>query len=130
MYTTTDSVRSNTGPEFSTYHSYSSRLHSFRTWRGSQNIHEMALAGFFYLQEGDDVRCFHCGIQIHLWEPHDSPVEEHLRHAPSCRHAITVAKWFDAKRTVHSIVKSLDSATTILKECQELLRTVDHLFRT
>lgn len=44
----------------------------------------LASAGFFYRGVADQTQCAFCYITISQWEPQDSPMEEHTRHAPNC----------------------------------------------
>jgi len=45
---------------------------------------ELSAAGFFYRGISDHTMCAFCCITISQWEPHDSPMTEHRRHAPNC----------------------------------------------
>ncbi|KAL2153642.1 hypothetical protein VTH82DRAFT_4797 [Thermothelomyces myriococcoides] len=54
----------------------------------------LAKAGFFYephLKSPDNVVCFLCEKSLDGWEANDNPVEEHLRHSPTCGWAIMAA---------------------------------------
>lgn len=44
----------------------------------------LAQAGFYYIHEGDKVRCAFCRGVVHGWEPGDDPLREHARHYPCC----------------------------------------------
>ncbi|KAK4226699.1 hypothetical protein QBC38DRAFT_479729 [Podospora fimiseda] len=53
-----------------------------------------AKAGFFfepYLKSPDNVVCFLCDKSLDGWEEHDNPLEEHLKHSPTCGWAIMAA---------------------------------------
>ncbi|KAL1843053.1 hypothetical protein VTJ49DRAFT_3188 [Mycothermus thermophilus] len=55
---------------------------------------ELAKAGFFFEphpKSPDNVVCFLCKKSLDGWEEHDDPVEEHLRHSPTCGWAIMAA---------------------------------------
>lgn len=55
---------------------------------------ELAKAGFYFdphPTNPDNVTCFLCHKQMDGWEPEDNPVEEHLKHSPSCGWAVTAA---------------------------------------
>lgn len=56
------------------------------TWpRGMrQTADACAEAGFFYIDSGDKVVCFHCGIGIKDWLDTDIPWEEHVIWSPKC----------------------------------------------
>ncbi|KAL2164926.1 hypothetical protein VTH06DRAFT_222 [Thermothelomyces fergusii] len=54
----------------------------------------LAKAGFFYephLKSPDNVVCFLCEKSLDGWEENDNPVEEHLKHSPTCGWAIMAA---------------------------------------
>ncbi|KAL2018239.1 hypothetical protein VTK56DRAFT_1146 [Thermocarpiscus australiensis] len=54
----------------------------------------LAKAGFFFKphpQSPDNVVCFLCAKSLDGWEEHDNPLEEHLKHSPTCGWAITAA---------------------------------------
>ncbi|KAK4173709.1 hypothetical protein QBC36DRAFT_244874 [Triangularia setosa] len=53
-----------------------------------------AKAGFFfepYPQSPDNVVCFLCDKSLDGWEENDNPLEEHLKHSPTCGWAIMAA---------------------------------------
>ncbi|KAK3987194.1 hypothetical protein QBC44DRAFT_128143 [Cladorrhinum sp. PSN332] len=53
-----------------------------------------AKAGFFfepYPKSPDNVVCFLCDKSLDGWEEHDNPLEEHLKHSPTCGWAIMAA---------------------------------------
>ncbi|KAK4161029.1 hypothetical protein QBC43DRAFT_303266 [Cladorrhinum sp. PSN259] len=53
-----------------------------------------AKAGFFfepYPNSPDNVVCFLCDKSLDGWEEHDNPLEEHLKHSPTCGWAIMAA---------------------------------------
>ncbi|CAH2296956.1 baculoviral IAP repeat-containing 1 [Pelobates cultripes] len=62
------------------------RLDSFKSW--PQNAHanpmDLARVGFYYIGISDIVKCFTCGICLHLFEPGDVPHVEHLKYSPQC----------------------------------------------
>ncbi|KAK4189504.1 hypothetical protein QBC35DRAFT_142473 [Podospora australis] len=91
---------------------YENRLASFQiphtvetteTSRAPQALHwphktlspvAFAKAGFFfepYPQSPDNVVCFLCDKSLDGWEPEDNPLEEHLKHSPTCGWAIMAA---------------------------------------
>ncbi|SPQ25479.1 031bdb73-5975-4446-a97e-f27b94bc82cc [Thermothielavioides terrestris] len=54
----------------------------------------LAKAGFFFdphPKSPDNVVCFLCAKSLTGWEEHDNPVEEHLKHSPTCGWAIMAA---------------------------------------
>lgn len=70
----------------SNYQSESVRLQSFRNWPHSYiKPEKLAAAGFYFLQEGDKVRCFECVIEVSQWMETDDPMEEHKRFSPTCK---------------------------------------------
>lgn len=55
---------------------------------------QLARAGFFYKPTSscpDNTRCYLCESDIDAWEANDHAVEEHLKLAPDCGWAITIA---------------------------------------
>ena len=75
-------------PQNTLYAPHSRRLISFDNW--PKQMHptpiDLATAGFYYLGSGDSVRCFHCGIGVHDWEPEDTAMGEHKRLSPTCKY--------------------------------------------
>lgn len=53
-----------------------------------QTADACAEAGYFYIDSGDKVICFHCGIGIKDWEDTDIPWEEHAMWSPKCGYLI------------------------------------------
>ncbi len=72
------------------YSDYESRIQTFRgkwpKYLGGPTPEELARAGFFYLGEGDKVKCFSCGVSLHEWEKKDSAYLEHVRWSPDCHY--------------------------------------------
>lgn len=61
------------------------RLNTFKGWNSPHVTKEdLALNGFYYTDISDNVRCFHCGIEICQWEADDTVTGEHRRHSPCC----------------------------------------------
>ncbi|KAK4233914.1 hypothetical protein C8A03DRAFT_19094 [Achaetomium macrosporum] len=59
-----------------------------------KSLSPLAKAGFFFEphpKSPDNVVCFLCGKSLDGWEEGDNPVEEHLRHSPTCGWAIMAA---------------------------------------
>ena len=71
--------------------SLSNRLKSFDTartllrTRGGDFTDTLAANGFFYLGGGDQVKCYHCGVDLYGWVEPDDVMVEHYRHSPDCR---------------------------------------------
>lgn len=60
------------------------RRYSFSTWpQCGVTGSSLAKAGFYYIQEKDYVKCFHCGIILGNWSSED-PVLTHLKHNRQC----------------------------------------------
>lgn len=72
------------------YMRFKSRLQTFKDkwpkYLPGPSPEELARAGFFYLGEGDKVKCFSCGVTLHQWEPDDSAYLEHARWSPNCKY--------------------------------------------
>lgn len=64
------------------------RLQSFKNrWPIGDVIRpsELANAGFYYLGNGDFVKCFECGLVLSKWVSSDIAIEEHERWMGRCR---------------------------------------------
>lgn len=69
----------------SSFNSETCRYRTFRNFPFSfPNKCTLALAGFYYIGPGDDVRCHFCRILINRWEQGDDVFKEHRRWSPSC----------------------------------------------
>jgi hypothetical protein len=68
------------------YRLESERLKSFTHWPKYMlpTSKDMAKAGFYYLGQGDRVRCFTCGLVLRNWKPTDDAWNEHMTHATDC----------------------------------------------
>lgn len=95
-------------------HFYEHRLETFKNWPGTQTPESLAKAGFFYLQDNDEVQCFFCRIRIHKWEPADDPVSEHLRWSKHCAFV--------------DLTSDVQKARDELNMCLNILKTIIHLF--
>ena len=62
------------------------RLTTFVDWPQNSPINpcELAAAGFYYLGNGDNVKCYKCGCGLCNWDPNDTPWGEHLKWSPNC----------------------------------------------
>ncbi len=57
-------------------------------------MNQLAKAGFFFEphpKSPDNVVCFLCNKSLDGWEENDNPLEEHLKHSPTCGWAIVAA---------------------------------------
>ncbi|CAG5125141.1 unnamed protein product [Candidula unifasciata] len=65
---------------------YSERLKSYQNWPKFDVLRPEALAeaGFSYLGEEDQVRCFYCKKVLSNWKLGDDPWCEHARFSPDC----------------------------------------------
>ena len=63
-----------------------SRLATFTNWPPGlrQKPEQLAKAGFFYVERGDQVKCFSCDGGLSSWEPEDIPEEEHKKWFQNC----------------------------------------------
>ena len=52
----------------------------------SQNLIEMAEAGFIYSGYADSTICYSCGNGLRGWLKNEDPYEEHAWHYPQCKH--------------------------------------------
>lgn len=64
----------------------SGRLATFNRWPVSFIVTPESLAktGFYYLKQGDKVKCAYCSIIIGRWEVGDEAEAEHRRQSPNC----------------------------------------------
>ncbi|XP_031548636.1 death-associated inhibitor of apoptosis 2-like [Actinia tenebrosa] len=80
---------------------------------------ELASAGFYYLGNQDNVKCYKCAIMLRNWEPHDTPWEEHKRWSPDCSLVIAHYKGKHAYRPVEDqeqVPTRIPSSTSQAKE--------------
>lgn len=63
-----------------------SRLETYLNWPAGHIVtpQNLARAGFYYLQQGDKVKCAFCNGIVGFWEVGDDPKNEHRRHFPNC----------------------------------------------
>lgn len=78
------------GPAYPSLTRTEDRLKTFKNWPTSmkQKPHDMAEAGFFYMNVGDKTICFYCGVGCKFWEEDDVPWEEHARWSPDCTYLL------------------------------------------
>src|SRR6266705_11867 len=61
------------------------RLETFNSWPLPWiSVFELAKTGFYYLNEGDKVRCHYCAVVIYNWEATDVPKDVHKKLSPDC----------------------------------------------
>lgn len=73
-------------PKYLEYANESMRLKSYIGWpmQMKQKPSELAKAGLFYTNIGDQVKCFYCGGILWDWEINDVPFEQHAKWFPHC----------------------------------------------
>lgn len=78
-------------PDFKKLEKLDERLKTFEgRWPSNckQKPEDLAKAGFFLLQaKHDRVQCAYCKGILRNWEPHDIPLQEHIKHFPDCSFA-------------------------------------------
>ncbi|XP_052076614.1 baculoviral IAP repeat-containing protein 7-A-like isoform X1 [Mytilus californianus] len=76
------------GPRHLEYQDRRIRFESFHNWPINKKRRptpgELANAGFFYLGQGDCVKCFYCGGMLRHWEETDDVWAEHMKWFPLC----------------------------------------------
>lgn len=62
------------------------RLQTFSSWPSSAPVRprDLAQAGLYFLNRGDQVQCFCCGGRLGSWESGDAAWSEHAKHYPNC----------------------------------------------
>lgn len=66
-------------------YSESDRLLTFENWNVPFiDKKDLASAGFYYINRGDQVRCPFCHIGVGRWMVNDDPLSEHEKHSPHC----------------------------------------------
>lgn len=78
------------------------RITTFVDWPENCPVRpwELASAGFYYLGNQDNVKCYKCAVMLRNWEPQDTPWEEHKRWSPHCPLVIAHYKGKHAHRPV------------------------------
>ncbi|XP_048239818.1 uncharacterized protein LOC125373050 [Haliotis rufescens] len=62
------------------------RLRSFHQVNMNVSYLRLAAAGFYATGNGDETRCFSCGVTHRNWLPKDNPHNLHSRKSPNCIH--------------------------------------------
>lgn len=62
------------------------RLRSFHKVNMNVSYLRLAAAGFYSTKNGDETRCFSCGITHRHWGPRDNPFVVHSKRSPTCKH--------------------------------------------
>ncbi|XP_043279999.1 death-associated inhibitor of apoptosis 2-like [Venturia canescens] len=85
-------VQRHTAPREPKHSTYEGRLRTFEGWPENlkQTPEMLALAGFYYVGIGDQVRCFHCDGGLRNWEETDDAWTEHARWFPKCGFVLLV----------------------------------------
>lgn len=75
-------------PKYRNYCFLNARIASFEGWpkNKTQDVKELAKAGFVYTGMDDSVRCFFCGIGLRDWPQNACPWEQHVIASPKCGH--------------------------------------------
>lgn len=55
----------------------------------------LARIGFYYIGQGDAVRCFACNLTLSRWRPNDDPEADHRRWSPNCPFLTTSNKGYN-----------------------------------
>jgi hypothetical protein len=101
------------------------RLQTFEDWPKSmhQTPSELSDAGFFYLQRGDKVKCFSCGIGIKDWVQTDIPWEQHAMWSPDCEYL----KLLKGEDFISDIIGKGKKLPTMDKEAAEIEKQEDEV---
>ncbi|XP_078077876.1 baculoviral IAP repeat-containing protein 2 [Mustelus asterias] len=70
--------------------SYDIRLQTFLRWpvRNFIQPEQLSRAGFYYVGQNDDVKCFYCDGGLRSWEAGDDPWVEHAKWFPRCEYLL------------------------------------------
>ncbi|XP_059820694.1 baculoviral IAP repeat-containing protein 2 [Hypanus sabinus] len=70
--------------------SYDRRLQTFLRWpvRNFIQPEQLSRAGFYYVGQNDDVKCFYCDGGLRSWEAGDDPWVEHAKWFPRCEYLL------------------------------------------
>ncbi|XP_078401952.1 baculoviral IAP repeat-containing protein 2 [Cetorhinus maximus] len=70
--------------------SYDTRLQTFLRWpvRNFIQPEQLSRAGFYYVGQNDDVKCFYCDGGLRSWEAGDDPWVEHAKWFPRCEYLL------------------------------------------
>lgn len=84
-------IRPNSVPENWNLNSYNGRLETFKNWPKGLNPkkEDLADAGFYYTNIGDQTICWYCKGGVKDWEPNDNPWEQHIRWFPNCGYVVS-----------------------------------------
>eukprot|EP00759_Apiculatamorpha_spiralis_P034126 PhF_6_TR35217/c0_g1_i1/m.51276/K08731/BIRC5; baculoviral IAP repeat-containing protein 5 len=107
-----------------------SRLYSFTSWPVKSDKctpQALAEAGFFHnpdVRSPDRTVCFMCGLELSRWEVHDVPLDEHLRHGPSCEHLQQLIRNGAGGSTGSGVPKNLGMGSSLMSSSavSELVR--------
>ncbi|CAD6217889.1 GSCOCG00012904001-RA-CDS, partial [Cotesia congregata] len=68
------------------YHSEEERFNSYQRWPDpTVSPRQLAAAGFYYIGDGSNIRCFCCALTLGLLDAGRDPRIEHQRWRPTCR---------------------------------------------
>ncbi|XP_035121075.2 baculoviral IAP repeat-containing protein 3 isoform X3 [Callithrix jacchus] len=96
---------------------YAARFKTFFNWPSSVlvNPEQLASAGFYYVGNSDDVKCFCCDGGLRCWESGDDPWVEHAKWFPRCEYLIRIK----GQEFIHQVQASCPNLL------EELLSTSD-----
>ncbi|XP_017388550.1 baculoviral IAP repeat-containing protein 3 isoform X1 [Cebus imitator] len=96
---------------------HAARFKTFFNWPSSVlvNPEQLASAGFYYVGNSDDVKCFCCDGGLRCWESGDDPWVEHAKWFPRCEYLIRIK----GQEFIHQVQASCPNLL------EELLSTSD-----
>lgn len=81
---------------------HENRLSTFTDWPiASPSPASMAMAGFYYLGRGVEVRCAFCKVEMCSWKDGEDPASSHRRWAPQCPLFRDAAAMLDVAAAAH-----------------------------
>ena len=74
-------------PKYRSYSCCNDRVKSYEDWPKYHHPSpaQHSKSGFFYMNRGDRVRCFYCGIVLKDWNIMDIPNTRHKKESKDCK---------------------------------------------
>ena len=103
------------------------RLATFKNWptenKGPKPL-ELAISGFFYCGESDQVQCFSCKLKLYNWKEGESVWREHAKWESYCSF-LWLIKEFNSINYVHTIFAKQQDKLPLTENDEKALRLVN-----